>query len=85
MTVAREGGPGRGNTIGKSVPDGWYTRSDAAVMVGKTVRTLARWMEEDLCHPSSSMQAGQLTIWLYNDEDIARLQSLIANKEGKAS
>ena len=55
-------------------PKGKYTRRMAAEEIGRSSDTLRRWQREGLCEPSSSMQAGQLTVWLYTKRDLKRLE-----------
>lgn len=65
-----------GNSIGGMVPDGWYTRSEAAGKVGRSVRTLRRWEvdPDEPVRPSGAMQVGKLIVGLYNDDDIEALK-----------
>ena len=63
-----------GNTIGRNAPDGTVTTATAAFLVNRSVDTLRRWHKKGEFVPSSSMQAGQLTVFLYTDEDIQKLK-----------
>ena len=65
-----------GNTIGGNIPDNTYTRAGAAYMVSRSTDTLKRWHRSGLCVPSQSMQAGQLTVWLYTNDDIRKLREV---------
>lgn len=89
VTSSMEARIPQGNSIGDRVPEGWYTRHQAAAMVGRTYDTLKRWAklgeeaveagkESDyiLAIPSGTMKAGQLDVHLYNDQDIANLQEI---------
>lgn len=61
-------------------PKGKYTRRMAAEEIGRSSDTLRRWQREGLCEPSSSMQAGQLTVWLYTKRDLKRLEKIAASQ-----
>lgn len=65
-----------GNSIGAITPECYYTRSRAARKINRSPDTLKRWHKAGLCVPSSSMKAGQLTVWLYSDEDIKQLREV---------
>lgn len=62
-----------GSGIASQVPSGAYTRSQASKMIGRSVDTLKRWHKTGLVIPSTSLQAGQLKVWLYTDSDIPKL------------
>ena len=67
--------------IGACVPPGFYTRSQAARLVGRSVDTLKRWHKKDLVKPSSYIQAGSLKVWAYSEEDIGRLVAVAATQK----
>lgn len=65
-----------GNGIGRKAPDGTVTASGAAYLINRSTDTVRRWHRKGLCVPSQSMQAGQLTVWLYTMDDIKRLREV---------
>ena len=69
-----------GNGIGARTPDNMYTRSTAAFLVGRSPDTLKRWHKAGWCIPSEKMKAGQLTVFLYTNEDMLRLKELARTK-----
>lgn len=58
------------------IPDGWYARSTAAALIGRSKDTLKRWQREGTYEPSGYIVKGELTIWLYSDEDIEAMQDI---------
>lgn len=56
------------------IPRGWYKRQDAADQVGKSKDTIRRWHREGIYEPSGYMRIGKLTVWLYNERDIAAMK-----------
>lgn len=69
-----------GNGIGIGVPEGRYTRTEAAKLVGRSVDTLKRWHHQELTIPSECMQAGKLRVWLYTAEDMDHLKEIAATQ-----
>lgn len=78
-----------GNGIGGMVPDGWYTRAEAARQVGRNPDRLKTWHRKslagdkayDIASPSGHMWAGTLKVWLYNDKDIEAMKEFAANQK----
>lgn len=71
----------RGNRIGDVVPEGWYTRGQASKLCGRSVDTLKRWQKSPAGpHPSGKMQAGELWVWLYSEDDIEELRQAAATR-----
>lgn len=78
----------KGNGIGGMVPDGWYTRADAARQVGRDPDRLKTWHRKflagdksfEVAAPSGHMMAGALKVWLYSDEDIEKMKTWVATQ-----
>lgn len=60
------------------IPEGWHTRRQAAKLIGKSSDTIRRWHREGIYEPLGQMPAGQLTVWLYSDEDITNMKKVAA-------
>lgn len=70
--------------IGGRIPPGFYTRSQASRLVGRSVDTLKRWHKKGLVVPSSFIEAGSLKVWAYSEEDIGRLVAVaVTQKPGR--
>lgn len=69
---------GRGNTIEKFVPVGFYTRGQLADLVGVSKDTVKRWADLGVLvpNPKNAMAWGTLTVSLYSREDLAKAQTL---------
>lgn len=69
---------GGSNSIGRAVPEGWYTTAEAAKMVGRSQDTVKRWRQGDtpLFMPSRQVQMGRLTVYLYSADDITQMRLL---------
>ena len=67
-----------GNSIGKGVPPGWYTRALAAEQVQRSPDTLRTWHKQGVYEPSGWMPRGALKVWLYSDEDVHCLKQIAA-------
>lgn len=86
--MVRKKHPGS-NSIGANVRDGWHTRAEAAVLVGRDSDTLKRWKRKaeagdtfyDAATPSGYMQAGLLKVALYSDEDVEALRLFADNQK----
>lgn len=65
-----------GNGIGRNAPENTVTASGAAYLVNRSPDTIRRWHRKGICVPSQSMQAGQLTVWLYTQDDIKKLREV---------
>lgn len=66
----------RGDSIGKTVPDGWHTPSQAAAKVGRSADTLKRWRVKRIYVPSGWIRRGNLRVYLYSDDDVEALKVL---------
>jgi hypothetical protein len=62
-----------GASLAEGVPEGWHMRGEAAQLIGRSKDTLKRWHKEGVYAPSGYQVRGELTIWLYSDEDIVEL------------
>lgn len=82
--VAKEVVWAGGNSIGTKVPDGYHTRSKAAVLIGRHPDTLRKWRKEGMLIPSAWMKAGKLKVFLYDDEDIAEGKRIARGEIPKA-
>lgn len=58
------------------LPDGMYTRAQAARLVGRSKDTIRRWHETGIFVPSHSHEYGKQRVWLYTDEDLAVMRRL---------
>lgn len=70
-----------GNSIGMNIPGHHYTRAAAAKSVNRSADTLKRWQKSGIAVPSSKMKAGQLTVWLYTDEDMNNLRAVAKSQK----
>jgi hypothetical protein len=50
-------------------------------MIGRSRDTLRRWRISEEFVPSFKMDAGELEVWLYSDDDIERLRKFAATKK----
>lgn len=53
-----------------------YTRSQAAVLVGRDVDTLKRWQRDGVFGPSDTARFGRTVVHLYTDEDIEAMRQI---------
>jgi len=53
-----------------------YTRSQAALLVGRDVDTLKRWHREGIYSPSDARRFGKTVVGLYTDDDIAEMKRI---------
>ena len=65
---------GRTHGVGSLIPEGFYTRAEAAYMIGRSRDTLHRWHKSGRYQASKAMQVGKVQVWLYTDEDIEALK-----------
>lgn len=66
----------RGDGIGASIPEGMFTASQFARKVGVSVDTIRRWVKDGYLEPADTLQAGQLTVRLFADEQVAPAKKL---------
>lgn len=66
--------PARG--ILDHLPDGTYTRREAAAKIGKSYDTVRRWHETGRYKSTRSEQVGTLIVYLYDDKDIREMKKL---------
>lgn len=65
--------------IPSKVPEGWYTVSKAAALVGRSADRLTEWRKTGVFIPTGWMQLGQTVVHLYSDEDIEEIKDLLRN------
>ena len=58
---------------GGEIPAGFYVRPKVSQMTGISVSTLFRWQSEGLFMPQSSVQRGQVKVWLYSESQVEDL------------
>lgn len=71
------------------VPEGYYTRAEAARHVNRDPDRLKAWHRKFLAgdtayktaSPSAHMMAGTLKVWLYSDEDVENMKQFVANSK----
>lgn len=61
------------------VPEGYYTRKQAAELVGRSVDRLRALDHAGTLPPSKRMHVGSLEVALYNDDDVQKLKRYFAN------
>lgn len=54
-----------------------YTVSEAAEEIGKSAETLRRWRRTGFMVPSVEHKMGELTVYLYTEEDLIELKKLV--------
>lgn len=62
------------------VPDGWYTRKQVAERVGRSIDVIRDLHNQGIVVASGQMQAGQLKVWLYSEEDLASVREVITQR-----
>lgn len=67
------GGPSR------NVPAGCYTTSQVANITGVSPDTLRRWRRTKRLVPTKKQRNGKLTVYLYTENDLAKVRTLIRN------
>lgn len=69
------------NSLRDGIPDGWHSTGDAAKLVGRSKDTITRWRKDRVegGQPSGYMIRGELTLWLYSDNDIEEMRALADN------
>lgn len=65
-----------GGSLGETLPEGWYTRGQAAKLCGRSYDTLRRWHQEEVYIPRGYVQRGELVVWAYDERDIANLRRI---------
>lgn len=71
--------PGAGS-LRESIPDGWYTRAEAAAKIGRHYDRLRAWHRDGTFVPTAYVERGKLRVWLYSEEDIEALKKIVAHK-----
>lgn len=56
----------------------YYSTTDAARLVGRSPKTLARMRQKGIYVPSERLKLGGIDVWLYTPEDIRALEKLLA-------
>jgi hypothetical protein len=75
-TALKTTGWGGAGSLRHTIPDGWYTRRQAAELVGRDFDTLRRWHSEGIYVSHNWVVRGKLTVWLYSDEDIENMKKI---------
>lgn len=78
--VQREGWPGAAS-IQRRIPPGWYTRSQVAKMVGRSLDTIIRWSEDGTAEPDGFKQFGKTTVYLYSEARVAEMKQIAKTKK----
>lgn len=68
-------------SLGASIPDGWYMVGEAASRVGRSKDTLKQWRQDGTFEPSGYTVRGELTIFLYNEDDIEAMKIIAMHKK----
>lgn len=72
--MAHETVPGLVHAVAHMEGGPYYTRGQAANMLGVTYDTMRRWLREGKApKPSKRVQHGKLNVYVYTDDDIAAL------------
>lgn len=53
-----------------------YTAKEVAEILGKSEDTIIRWRRDKIYVPKEQATFGKITVWLYSDEDIAKMSDL---------
>lgn len=67
-------------SLREAVPEGWYTRKQAADLVGRDRDTIKEWQKNGTYPPSGYMEAGKIIVWLYSEEDIEAMRKIALHK-----
>lgn len=66
----------KGHGVTRQIPEGMYTRTQVAELVGVSVNTVRRWHDRGVYVPEHSQQFGDLKVWLYTDDDVAPMKTI---------
>ncbi|AKL88350.1 MerR-like transcriptional regulator [Gordonia phage GMA6] len=58
------------------IPEGWFTRSQVAARIGKSVDTIRRWHASGIYKSTRQEQFGSVNVWLYSEEDVAAMKHI---------
>lgn len=58
------------------IPEGWYTRSQVAVKIGKSVDTIRRWHSNGTYPSTRREKFGEVEVWLYSEEDVTAMKKI---------
>lgn len=67
-------------TVNGGIPDGYYSRGQAAAMIGKSRDTLKIWARHKVFVPRYFMNMGRVPFSLYSEEDIKQLKQIAATR-----
>lgn len=77
MTKAEaEKGWDGGAAISRGIPDGYFTRAQVAVEIGKSVDTVRRWHHDRIYRAKKSKKFGTTKVWLYTQADIDAMKAI---------
>ena len=63
--------------IGSLAPEGWYTVSQVADLIGRSPETIKRWQRAGFYQATNQMSVGKLKVWVYSDDDVAAMREAI--------
>lgn len=59
-----------------SIPEGMFTRSQVADLIGRSKDTIRRWHDTGLYESTHPKKFGEMTVWLYTEEDVENLRKV---------
>lgn len=63
-----------GGAIQRNIPKGYFTRSQVATEIGKSVDTVRRWHNDRIFRARKSKKFGNTRVWLYTRDDIEAMK-----------